>query len=211
MSSQSSANAPVLYEDRTLFPQPIQDHEKEPPTPPPRAGLSAVGVLAVAAVAAGIAGAVVWFASQTMDGSTGGPTEPDPVIAELRAENARLAKVIADIEEGQEQAQIEAYETRIDDLEAQVENFGSYGRLAELEQQIAARKADIERLIAQPERQRMPASAKAIPEPESDISWVSRVEDELEEYLETLEDRVEWVASWPARNPPPPCADPENC
>lgn len=209
MSSQSSGNAPVLYEDRTLFPQPIPDHEKAPP-PPPRTGLSAFGVLAVAAVAAAIAGGVVWFASQSMTGTATTPAS-DPQIVELRKENERLAGVIEQFEQNQAQAKIDGYEQRISDLEAQVANFGSYGRLAELEQQISARKAEIERLIGQPERQRMPASARAIPEPDNDTTWVARVENELEDYLETLEDRVEWVASWPARNPPPPCADPENC
>ena len=209
MSSQSSGNAPVLYEDRTLFPTPVRD-ERRPEPPPPRTGLSAVGVLLVAVFAAAVAGGIVWFASQSMT-SPATTAAPSPQLAELRQENERLAGVIKQFEQNQAQARIEGYEDRITELEAQVANFGSYGRLAELEQQISQRKQEIERLIAQPERQRMPANARAIPASENDTTWVARVETELQDYLETLEDRVEWVASWPARNPPPPCADPENC
>ncbi|MEQ8557339.1 MAG: hypothetical protein RIB03_03395 [Henriciella sp.] len=209
MSSQSG-NAPVLYEDRTLFPQPVHERQQEPP---PRTGLSAMGVIVVAILAAAVAGAIVWFASQSTGGSTASTTtaEPSEDFIALQKENERLAGVIEEFQENQAQQKIDNYETRIAELEATVDNFGAYGRLAELEQKIAAQKAEIERLLAQPERQRMPASAREIPEPENDTAWVSRVEDELEDYLKILEDRVEWVASWPARNPPPPCSDPENC
>ena len=210
MSNQPPGPTPALYEDRTLFPTPVQ----EPPGHhnnggPSGGGISAIGVIIVAFIAAAVAGGIVWFASSSSGGGGGGTTNSQ--IAALQEENARLAGMIKEFEENQEQEQIASYEEKIAALEAQVANFGSYGRLAELEQQIAEQKAEIERLIAQPERQRMPASAREIPEPENDTDWVSRVEDELEAYLKVLEDRVEWVASWPARNPPPPCSDPENC
>jgi len=209
MSNQPPGHTPALYEDRTLFPTPVQ----EPPGQhnnggPSGGGISALGVIIVAFIAAAVAGGIVWFASSS-NGGGGGATNSQ--ITELQQENARLAKMIKEFEENQAQEQITSYEEKIAALEAQVANFGSYGRLAELEQQIAEQKAEIERLIAQPERQRMPASAREIPQPENDTDWVSRVEDELEAYLKVLEDRVEWVASWPARNPPPPCSDPENC
>ncbi|MGB3624767.1 MAG: hypothetical protein WA989_03000, partial [Henriciella sp.] len=198
------------YEDRTLFPTPIQERQREAPQDV-KTGLSAAGVLMVAAVAAAIAGAIVWavltFAGPQSPGSTG----PSPEMAELRQENERLASIIQNFEDQNLASEINGYKERIAELEAQVRNYGSYGDLASLEQQIEQRKQEIQRLVAQPERQRMPASAKAIPEPENDTVWVARVESELEDYLDVLEDRVEWVASWPARNPLPPCSDPENC
>ncbi|MEM5518596.1 hypothetical protein WNY37_16685 [Henriciella sp. AS95] len=211
MSSQPPGGTPVLYEDRTLFPTPIQ----EPPQQQRRdddvkTGLSAGGVLMVAFLAAAVAGALVW-AALTFAGPSDGTPASNPELEQLRADNEALRQTLADIEEKDLDNEITGYQTKIAELEAQIDNYGEYGELAGLEQQIAARKAEIERLIAQPERQRMPASAKAIPEPENDTAWVARVESELEDYLEVLEDRVEWVAAWPARNPLPPCSDPENC
>lgn len=210
MSSQSSGGAPVLYEDRTLFPtpmperpQPQHDHVEH------KTGLSAAGVLAVAALAAAIAGGIVW-AVLTFANPGAGPAD-DPRMAQLQADNAALREQLAAIDEAGRAKEISDYQTRIAQLEATIANYGSYGDLAELEQKIAGRKQEIERLLAQPERQRMPASARAIPAPENDTVWVNRVESELEDYLKVLENRVEWVASWPARNPLPPCSDPENC
>lgn len=211
MSSQPTGGTPVLYEDRTLFPTPIPDHQKAPPPQDVKTGLSAAGVLMVAALAAAIAGAIVWAVLTFAGPQSSGPAGPSPELVELRQENERLASIIQNFEDQNLAAEINGYKERISELEATVANYGSYGDLAALEQQIAARKAEIERLLAQPERQRMPASAREIPEPENDTAWVARVESELEDYLDVLEDRVEWVASWPARNPLPPCSDPENC
>ncbi|WP_084398002.1 coiled-coil domain-containing protein [Henriciella aquimarina] len=206
MSSQSSGGAPVLYEDRTLFPSPVQE-QPEPPRRE-RAGLSAAGVLLVAALAAAVAAIIVWFVISAA--GTGATTSPE--LEELREQNAELQRQIDSFKESAVADQIQGLEDQVAsltaDLEARIDASARYRELENLEADIQERRDDIDELLAEPERQRMPDGAKEI---DAVPTWIADAEKTLRDYLDYLNERVEQVTTWPARNPLPPCNDPENC
>ena len=199
---------PAMYEDRTLFPTPIV--ERQQPEPPPRTGLSAMGVLLVAVFAAAVAAVIVWFATQATGGSSGGSTSSQ--VSELQETIAELEGQLEEYEASETAEQIAGLESQIEtlqaDLEARIEASSRYREIESLEADIAETLEDIDLLLAEPERQRMPDSAKEI---EPAPSWVADTEESLRDYLDYLKERTEEITTWPARNPLPPCSDPENC
>lgn len=201
------ARPPAMYEDRTLFPTPITE-QPHPEPPPPRTGLSAAGVLLVAVFAAAVAAVIVWFATQTSN--TGGSASPQ--VTELENTIADLEAQLQEYQASEVADQIAGLENQIEtltaDLEARIEASSRYREIESLEADIAEGLEDIDLLLAEPERQRMPPAAKEVdPAP----AWIADTEQELRDYLDYINERIEQITTWPARNPLPPCSDPENC
>jgi len=183
-----SGGAPVLYEDRTLFPTQVPNSQE--PQRPQKTGLSAVGVIIVAIFAAAVAAGIVYFmigmnppATATtkppVTENIAGITEDTPVD-QIKTE-AGLRKLIAEREKADSRQEVDL-------LKAQVAQMKKYDDLAMLEAQVVNQKAAVDASIAKAEAAGVPKemldefkTVPTAPEP-----WQEKTERELRDYVKAM-------------------------
>lgn len=195
MANQSSHGAPIVYEDRTLFPTPIADDHRT--QPPPKTGLSAIGVLLVAVFAAAVAGAIVYFLpAMTTDASTKPPPEEVdtiPIDARTNPEDLKteegLRKLITAMQKEDDQKQVDL-------LKAQVDEMKDYKELASLSAQVEMQQNAVAQQIAAAEAANAPASMleefRNVPEA-PDLEWRLKQEDTLRTYVTAMREKAEAI------------------
>lgn len=189
-----SGGTPVVYEDRTLFPTPIQEEQRRAPPPPQKTGLSLAGVLVVAALAAGVAAGVMYVLSPVPVGPAPvAQTEPCVPLNTITV-NSDTGKFCTTAEWAKYDSERNAQGTQkeIEEQRAELAALSKYQTLANAELDVKTQYSDVEEAIK--EAVAAGIGGKTLEDmqklPEAPPEWRDKTEVGLRQYAQDLKSKA---------------------